>query len=242
MNTPIQIYGYQALERIAVAPAFNKWMFQTIEPFINGKILEIGSGIGNLSKFFVDKEMSICLSDYDPDYINILSDKFPQLSSSIIKIDLSDPDFEFNNLSSKSSFDSIFLLNVLEHIEDDNRAVRNCIYLLKPGGTLLILVPSYSLLFSKMDVLLGHFRRYTKRSISDVLKKNGMLIRKTFYFNALGLAGWLWNKIFNNAEISETKMSLFNKLVPFAKILDKLTFHQLGLSTIAVASKPHSLD
>lgn len=240
MNTHVQIYGYQALERIAVAPAFNKWMFQTIEPFINGKILEIGSGIGNLSKFFIDKGKSICLSDYDTDYINILTDKFPQLSSSILKIDLSDPDFEYNNLSSKSSFDSIFLLNVLEHIEDDNMAIRNCLYLLKPGGTLLILVPSYSFLFSKMDVLLGHFRRYTKHSISYVLKNNGMQITKTYYFNALGLAGWFWNKIFNNAEISETKMNLFNKLVPFAKILDKILFHQIGLSTIAVASKPHS--
>ena len=242
MNTPVQIYGYQALERIAVASAFNEWMFQTIEPYLKGKILEIGSGIGNLSKFFIDNGMTICLSDYDADYINILTERFPQISSCIIKIDLSDPDFEFNNLGYKSSFDSIFLLNVLEHIQDDNRAVRNCLYLLKPGGTLLILVPSYSILFSKMDVLLGHFRRYTIRSLSDVLINNGMQIRKTLYFNALGTLGWLWNKIFNQNEISESKMNLFNKLVPIAKILDKILFQGIGLSTIAVATKPHTLN
>ena len=48
--------GEKTLDVIAEADKFNDWMYNTIKPFINGKVLEIGSGIGNISKFLLDCE------------------------------------------------------------------------------------------------------------------------------------------------------------------------------------------
>lgn len=240
MENPIQVFGYSALERMAEAPKFNLWMYQTIVPYINGKILEIGSGIGNLSQYFIRDNKNVFLTDYDEEYVQLLKKRFPENTDKIFRLDLNDASFKkkFDHL--ENTFDSIFLLNVLEHIEDDFTAIAHCRFLLKPGGSLLVLVPSYSFLYSRMDRLLGHYRRYTSQSLNQVMKKNGLEVGTTFHFNILGIAGWFWNKLFNQAEISETKMKLYNRLVPFGRILDKVFLNKMGLSVITVAKKSSS--
>jgi 16S rRNA A1518/A1519 N6-dimethyltransferase RsmA/KsgA/DIM1 with predicted DNA glycosylase/AP lyase activity len=67
--------GYQTLEVIAEADKFNQWMFQTIRPYCRGNILELGSGIGNISRFFIQDNYSITLSDTDRFYIDHLKKK-----------------------------------------------------------------------------------------------------------------------------------------------------------------------
>jgi 2-polyprenyl-3-methyl-5-hydroxy-6-metoxy-1,4-benzoquinol methylase len=235
----IDMYGYQALERMAEAPRFNHWMYETIGPFLNGKILEIGSGIGNLSAYFIKDGKNISLSDYDENYVNFLKKRYHEKSDSeIFHLDLSTKNFTKKYYHLVDTYDAVFLLNVLEHIEDDKAAIINCAYLLKPGGILLVLVPAYSILFSKMDKLLGHYRRYTLCSLKQTLDTSILLkVEKGFYFNLLGICGWSWNKIFCQAEISKSKISLFNNLVPFAKLVDNLFFRSIGLSVIAIAKK-----
>jgi SAM-dependent methyltransferase len=232
------IYGYHSLERMAGAPRFNRWMYETISPFLSGRILEIGSGIGNLSNYFIEDGKSISLSDYDNDYVNLLKERYNgKKVDNIFELDLSARDFEtrYNHLA--DNFHSIFLLNVLEHINDDKTAILNCRFLLKPGGCLLVLVPAYPVLFSKMDILLGHHRRYTMKALKKVISDNNFKIKKGFRFNALGICGWGWSKIFNLTEISKTKINLYNNLVPVAKFFDKMAFHSLGLSVIVIAKK-----
>lgn len=230
------IYSYHALERMSEAPKFNHWMYNTISPFLSGKILEIGSGIGNLSDYFVEDKKNISLSDYDNSYVLLLKEKYNNVKD-IFQLDLSLQDFQNKYEHLAERYDSVFLLNVLEHISTDQEAVSNCCFLLKPGGTLLILVPAYQILFSKMDALLGHYRRYTIDSLKKVFLHNNFKIEKAFYFNVLGICGWVWNKIFNKPGISKSKIALFNKLVPLGKILDKLLFNNIGLSVIIIAKK-----
>jgi 2-polyprenyl-3-methyl-5-hydroxy-6-metoxy-1,4-benzoquinol methylase len=61
--------------------------------------------------------------------------------------------------------DFIVMHDVLEHIEDDSAAVQAVHSLLVPGGTAVISVPAYQWLFGHHDVQLGHYRRYTRRSL-----------------------------------------------------------------------------
>lgn len=240
MNITEQQFGYSALERIAEAPRFNEWMYNTIRPYLLGDILEVGCGIGNISSYVIKDKKSITLSDYDANYISLLKIRFggsPYVKN-IIELDLARTAFKKELAPFAGSFDTIYLLNVLEHIEDDITAVNNLYYLLKPGGRLIVLVPSYRCLYSDMDRLLGHYRRYTISSLTQVIQKNKLHVIKAFHFNLLGMAGWYWNKIFKQAEISQEKMNLFNKLVPVGKLLDKLFLNKVGLSTIIVAGKP----
>jgi 2-polyprenyl-3-methyl-5-hydroxy-6-metoxy-1,4-benzoquinol methylase len=238
MDKIVENFGLHALERMAEAPRFNTWTYKVISPYLKGKILEIGSGIGNLSSYFIRDTKNIWLSDYDHKYIQLLKQKFPELpATNVLHLDLSDTLFKKENQHLQNTFDSIFLLNVLEHIEDDHRAVEYCRFLLKPGGSLLILVPAYPFLFSQMDKLLAHYRRYTVSTLKAVIAKNNLITEKAFYFNLLGILGWWWNKIFKIAEISQTKMNLYNTLVPLAKVLDKTFSKKFGLSVIVVARK-----
>ncbi len=75
----------------------------------------------------------------------------------------------FNN----HSLSAVGLFDVLEHIEDDVAFLQSIALLMKPGGHLYATVPAFPCLWSKADVLAGHFRRYTLSSLSDALTSAG---------------------------------------------------------------------
>lgn len=233
------ITGYQTLKTIQSADRFNRWMYETIRPYLAGTILEIGSGIGNISTFLLQNDYSLTLSDTNNHYLSVLKKQFGQYKNAkgFEHIVLAEPDFEQTYSRLKETFDTVFLLNVLEHINDHKTAISNCRYLLKEGGTLIVLVPAYKQLYSRFDRLLGHHRRYTASSLKSLITENRFGVIKSLYFNILGIAGWLWNKVFNKSEIGSGKMSLFNYLIPMAKFLDSITLHKAGLSVIVIAKK-----
>lgn len=71
-------------------------------------------------------------------------------------------------------YDAVFLLDVIEHIEDDTSFVKTALRHLRPGGLVMINVPASMLLFSKYDVVAGHVRRYTKSSLAQLLRRCGV--------------------------------------------------------------------
>lgn len=231
--------GNEILEVIADANHFNKWMYQTIKPFLHGTILEIGSGIGNISSFLIEDNLNVSLSDTDDFYIETLKKKFSNSNNlnGVFAIDLSLHDFKSAYEIFKGQYDTIFLLNVLEHIQDDKKAVEHCKYLLKPNGKLIILTPAFSFLYSKLDKALGHYRRYNVKGLKNIFTLNQLEIQKGFYFNALGIFAWLYAKLFRLKTIPSGEMKLFNKFVPISKFLDKFFLNKIGLSVIIVGTK-----
>jgi len=232
--------GEETLEAIGKAEKFNRWMYQTIKPWCKGEVLEIGSGAGNISQFFLEDGFYLTLTDIRKSYCRKLETKFSDSSSlrGVEKMDLVDPDFEKTHAGILGTFDTVFALNVVEHIEDDMLAVKNCRKLLKPGGNLIILVPSFGWMYNRFDVGLGHYRRYTKKSLSRLFGKSGFQILHRQYFNFTGLFGWFFSgKILQRKVIPTGQVSLFNHLIPVVKLLDNLTFRSAGLSTIVVGKK-----
>jgi 2-polyprenyl-3-methyl-5-hydroxy-6-metoxy-1,4-benzoquinol methylase len=231
----IDLEGLITLNVIEKADSFNEWMYNTISPNCNGKILEIGSGIGNISQFFIKENKDIVLSDLRDNYCEILKEKY---TNQVLKIDLVHPNFDIEYHELLESFDSVFALNVVEHIENDFLAISNCKKLLKTGGSLTILVPAYQWLYCDFDEELEHFRRYTRTNLKAVINKNQLQIKKTFYFNVIGILGWFWTgKILKKKTIPEGQMGLFNLLVPIFKLADLFTFRKIGLSVICVSVK-----
>ena len=231
----IDIEGLETLNVIEKANKFNKWMYETIKPYSKGRILEIGCGIGNISEFFINDNFDIVLSDLRDNYIEIVKNKF---TNEVIKIDLVDADFDTKHKDLIGTFDTVFALNVVEHIKDDNKAIENCKKLLKNQGHLIILVPAYQSLFNNFDVELEHYRRYTQKSLKQLIKANKLGIIKTFSFNVIGILGWFVSgSILKKKTIPEGQMGLFNKLVPVFKIADILTLKKMGLSVICISEK-----
>ncbi len=232
--------GKDTLEIIASADNFNKWMYDVIQPNCQGDILEIGSGIGNISQYFINNNKKIFLSDIRQSYCEILRTRFESKSNllGIEPIDLVDADFDIKYAAYLNRFDTVFSLNVIEHIEQDALAIRNSLKMLKAGGHLLILTPAYSLLYNKFDTELQHYRRYTRPILKNMIERQGVEVTNAWYFNVFGIIGWLlFGSILQFPMIPEDKMKFYNKLVPLTKYLDIFVFRNIGLSVIVVGTK-----
>ena len=236
---PTDQVGFSTLLSISDIDKFNQWMFESIRPFIKGKTLEVGSGIGNISAMFVRSGLPLTLSDYSKEYSSFLQKKFAKepLIRGVHRIDLTDPDFETRWSHLLGSFDTVFALNVVEHIEDDQLAVANCHKLLAPEGRLILLMPAYPGLYNGFDKGLGHYRRYTRRTMSGLLSIRFEVL-KTFHFNLAGILGWFFfGTVLREKTITKGQMKTYNRLVWLFRIADKLAFCRIGLSVIGVGKK-----
>lgn len=233
----IDAEGWETLEAIAGAEKFNRWMYETIRPYCKGKVFEIGSGIGNISRYFIEANADITLSDIRPSYCNVLKQKFPN-AGEIVELNLTHPQFESQYKNHLEQYDSVFALNVVEHIEDDKLAIENARRLLKTDGNLIILVPAYQSLYNRFDRELEHYRRYNRKRLNQLLANTKLTIRHSQYFNFMGIPGWyVSGKIQKNKTIPKGQMKLYNSLVPVFKLVDNCLFHSVGLSVISVGTK-----
>lgn len=232
--------GKSTLENLSAADRLNDWMYGSIRPFVKGRILETGSGIGNISSCFVQHGIPLAVSDYSQYYCDLLAQKFAgePLIKGVFQLDLADSAFEERYPQLVGKFDTVYALNVVEHIKDDRLAIANCKKLLAPGGHLIILVPAYQLLYNGFDKELEHFRRYTRRSVKRLFKSQDVDIVKTWYFNLAGILGWfISGTLLRKKTLPSGQLSFYNKLVPLFRIADRLTFNCMGLSVIIVGRR-----
>jgi 2-polyprenyl-3-methyl-5-hydroxy-6-metoxy-1,4-benzoquinol methylase len=234
------ITGEQTLIALSKVMAFNEWMGEQIFPWLKGDVLEIGSGIGNLSEVFLQKNFRLTLSDLNPKYCAQLKKAYGHLNncSGVLSINISDPAFEGKYQPYLSAFDSVAALNVIEHIEDDRLAFANCVKLLKPGGRGIFLVPAFNSLFNSFDRELGHHRRYTRSTLKDKMEDSGFKVIHQQYFNMPAMLGWFVSgTLLKNKIIPESQLGFYNRFVPLFRKVDKLIGHSIGLSVIAVGKK-----
>lgn len=232
--------GADTLDVMAQASAFNQWMYDTIKNHCKGRILEIGSGIGTISQFFLKDHLDIYVSDIQRQYRDHLHEllRVHKRDQKPCEINLVDDHFDDQHTDRFGTFDTVFALNVIEHIENDDLAIFNATKLLKPGGQLIILVPSYNFLYNQLDTALSHYRRYTTSSLGELFSKHDLQIKHKQYFNLAGIPSWfISGKILGNSLIPSSQLGLFNKMVPVFKLLDRIVFNKVGLSTIIVGQK-----
>lgn len=232
--------GLNTLNAIAETHHFNKWMYEAIQPYLKGEILEIGSGIGNITQYVVDDGLRITASDIRVNYCDVLTERFGNSSfvEEVRNIDIVHPDFDTVYLDIFGKFDSVVALNAIEHIENHHVAVANCKKLLKAEGRFIVLVPAFMKLYNGFDKELHHFRRYTKKTLEQLLSQEGFLITKTKYFNVAGIFGWWFSgTVLKNRILPPAQLFLFNRFVSLFKILDRLSRQRLGLSVISVGTK-----
>ncbi len=230
--------GLETLETIAKAHNFNRWMAEMVRQYmIPGRILEVGSGIGNISREFLEAGADLTVSDIRENYCGYLEEHLATYESlrDVVQLDLVHPQFEQVYADYLGSFDNLFALNVIEHIEDDTQALVNCKKLLKSGGRMVILVPAYQALYNGFDEELFHFRRYTRSSMSRVFEAAQVPVLKRFHFNFMGIFGWFVSgNLLKKRTIPSGQMGLYNKLVPIFRLIDKIVLQQVGLSVVVV--------
>jgi SAM-dependent methyltransferase len=134
--------------------------------------------------------------------------------------------------------DSVICFNVLEHIEQDEKALRNIFGVLEPKGRLLLLVPSHPWLYGTLDHYLGHHRRYGKKELRNKLETIGFKIIFLKDFNRIGMLGWFLNsKILKTKRLPSFQLRIYNLLVPLFK-LEEFFPLPFGTSLLGVVEKP----
>lgn len=234
-------YGKQTLQTLSGFNQYSQWMYSRLRHHLGHRVMEIGCGIGNnLDNLSSAPGSEIILTDPREDYLQELRKKFGDRENvSFFQYDATEP--APPGLTAAPP-DTIVMLNVLEHIKEDELALRNLYDLVQPGGRLVVLVPAFQSLYCKIDANLEHFRRYSMTELQDKMLRAGFQLAESFYFNAVGAAGWfVAGKVLRASEIKEGHVAGQKLMMPIARAVDSLKL-PIGLSVVCVGRKPDELQ
>jgi SAM-dependent methyltransferase len=220
------------------AKNYTQWVLRQFDGSFGRNVLEVGIGHGGYGDY-VPTSASYCGLDIDPQNVAAARERYP--SRSFIEGDVTSD--EFVERLQVEGFDTVLCCNVLEHIEDDRRAVRNMLRVLVDGGRLLLLVPALPSLFNDLDRIAGHQRRYTKATLSAAIDPALGRVERLAYFNSVGALGWLANSFVRHKNIESRsiamQVALFDRvMVPVSRVADRLVARSFGQSLVAVVEKP----
>jgi glycosyltransferase involved in cell wall biosynthesis len=228
-------HGSQILGRLARAPRFNAWMADVVRPWCGRKVLEIGSGTGNMTRHLVPRDAYVA-SDVNPLYLQTLRTLTPDRPY----LDVAHTDVTRGESfpSLPGGFDTVVCLNVIEHVLDDVGALRNVRSALAPGGRAVVLVPRGPGMFGTLDEVLGHRRRYTEASLRRIAVEAGFEPREIVPFNRVGTpAWWLNGKVLKRRHFGLAQIAILNLLTPIFRRVDRvLPFPPLSL--VAILENP----
>ena len=224
-----------SLNQFADHDRYNGWIYDEIARVLGREVLEVGSGTGNITRFLAQGGRKVVATDGLPAYREHLRDLYrsnPQVEVGEFDLNLPAPEE-----CVARQFDSVVCLNVLEHIEDDRGALREMRRVIRPGGYLALLVPAHPILYGKFDAAVGHFRRYSKAPLLQLLRESEFDVTSIKFFNIAAVIPWLVNgRIFKRDYLPEDQTSLVDLLVPVLK-LERFIGPPCGLSLIALAKK-----
>jgi glycosyltransferase involved in cell wall biosynthesis len=227
--------GAQVLARLRRAPRFNARMADVIRPYCGQRVLEIGSGIGNLTQELIPRRHYVA-SDIDPLHVETLKtlrrDR-PYLD--VARCDVTDA-ASFPRLP--EGFDTVICLNVVEHVEDDRQALANIHGALGDGGCAIVLVPHGQWNFGTLDEAVGHHRRYGREDFRRLARDVGFEVEEVLSFNRFGTTGWFLNgRMLGRRNFSLLQVKLLNALTPIMRVLDRLPVLP-PLSIIGILRRP----
>jgi glycosyltransferase involved in cell wall biosynthesis len=204
--------GPEVLDVLSNARRFNKWMADTIRPYVGKRVLEIGAGIGNLTHQLVSRRDMYVAGDIDEEHLARLRTRFHHRSNlQVCTCDLTKP-ADFAPFT--ETMDSVVCLNVLEHVDDDLQGLRNIHSALRPGGRAIILVPHGQEIFGTLDVALGHYRRYKHSELQERMESTGFRVDRILEFNRISRPGWyVTGRILKRTTLSPFQLKVFDRLV-----------------------------
>lgn len=236
VRAPDPGYVVRDLARMSQARNYQRWQFDLVAGHLGQRILEVGCGTGNFTQFLADRS-HVHGIDIESACVDRFRRRFadqPHLTAQVMDVLAA----EFPSLASQR-FDTIICLNVLEHIRDDAETLRRFHGILPPGGRVALMVPAFEALHGPIDDHLGHYRRYTKRSLSELGASTGFRVRASRYFNFAGGIGWWVNaRVIPRTEQSTGQIALFDSvIVPVMSAVEKYIPLPFGQSVLGILEK-----
>jgi len=212
--------GAEMLAVLSRAGRFNRWMADTIMPWVVGEVLELGAGIGNLTLLLSPGSKSYTATDTDENHLCELRSRTAYRTN--IKVERCDFSEADSVTRFRHSADTVVCLNVLEHVADDVSGFANIRCLLRPGGTAIILVPQGPEVFGSLDEVLEHKRRYTKEELEGKMTAAGFRVSEVISFNRVTRPGWYLNsRVLRRRTLGRVQVRVFDLLVPVWRRIDQ---------------------
>lgn len=224
------------LELFEHATVWKNYYGRFLAPFLKGKVLEVGAGIGGTTRELCNgtQEKWLCLEP-DPDLYAKLDAKIKskQLPGccSCLKGTTGD-------LPQQEKFNAIMYIDVIEHIEKDADELERASSLLAKNGHLIVLVPAHQSLYNQFDKAIGHYRRYNKQMLRNAAPANMKLVR-IMYLDSCGLLASIMNKYLLKQDYPTLKqIRLWNKvMIPVSKVTDFILNYTVGKTVVAIWQK-----
>jgi SAM-dependent methyltransferase len=221
-------FEFAALEE---AKNYRAALAREFAPYLKGRVLEVGAGIGQMTRAFLELPGVESIEAVEPD---------PRLHGQFVAANphLTCRCGTVADLDPAEKFDAIVAINVLEHIEDDLGELKTFRAHLKPGGSVCLFVPACPSIYAPIDRSFGHFRRYGRSGLRDALEGAGLRVVRLDYFNSLGFFAWWFNFcVLKKMQFEVDKVRFYDRfLFPVVQRLEKsLLRPPFGQSLLAVA-------
>lgn len=230
-------YIGRELDVFAHATNWKRYWSAKILPFLRGDVLEVGAGLGsNTSLLIAAREVrSWTCVEPDPDLARRLKQALESRTETARCRVVAGTTRSFDRTA---QFDSLIYIDVLEHIEGDKQELEWAARLLRPRGTLVVLAPAHQWLYTSFDKAIGHFRRYTRKTLIDC-SPSGCHLEKINYLDSCGLLTSLGNRLLlNRANPSLSQIRFWDSyLLPISAVLDPLFRFRIGKSVLGIWRK-----
>lgn len=231
----IQPYGRAFLNNLTGTPQYLNWLARVLRPNLGDTVLELGAGIGNITGNLMGRRLHYVAAEKDPLYLHALGNRFLRTPNvEVLQLDPESPqDFE----RAGRGYDTVLCVNVLEYVENPATVIESSARVLRPGGSIIVLVPNDEALFGTLDETLGHRRRFSEAKLRALLEQQGFTIVQVSALNKIGTVGWwLYGNLLHRKHISKVALKIFDKTVWIWRHLDGV-LPWPGLSMVAVATK-----
>ena len=223
---------------------YYRWVFEEVRPLFGDRLVEIGAGIGTFTVRLVRSHVSCHptarLEVFEPEgtLYQHLRNRLETAHPDLLRAGrLTTTNGVF--CSSPERFDTVIMINVLEHIEDDQASIRAAYHALVPGGRFVVFVPALPWLYSTLDREVGHYRRYEKPHLEGLLRTGRFDVVKSKYMDCLGVLPWyLLNVVGRRTSINPHLAHLYDTwFVPVTRWIEVLWNPWFGKNVLIVARK-----
>jgi len=146
---------------------------RNVKNLTNSRMLEIGCGNGSIMTYLMNNDIKIEGGDIFMEALGYCRQQTTK--TNLYRLDILSLPFD-------NDFDIIGAFDVLEHIDNDQKAITEIKNALRPGGYLVLTVPAYQFLWSNFDESAHHKRRYTRNELITKLETSGFNVRKISYY------------------------------------------------------------
>jgi SAM-dependent methyltransferase len=228
----VEYAGRDNLEAMLEAHRYNEHLLNMVRGVLHGGevVVDFGAGIGTFARTLAAEGHSVRCVEPDPAQAALIRDAGLTAQPSLQSLPA-------------AGADVIYTFNVLEHIENDGGTMRELYGAIKPGGTLVVYVPAFPLLFSSMDRKVGHFRRYKRGDLRSKLESAGFEVERVRYVDSVGFAATLLYRLLGNDEgrIDGRAVAMYDRwLFPVSIVADRVLSNLVGKNVMAIARRPRN--